>query len=40
MFAWLLLGELPRPVQLLGGLVILVGVVMVKLDETGTLRKK
>ena len=39
-FAWLLLGELPRAVQLLGGLVILAGVVMVKLDETGTLRKK
>ena len=34
-FAWLLLGELPRPVQRLGGLVILIGVVMVKLDETG-----
>ena len=40
LFAWLLLGELPRPVQLLGGLVILAGVVMVKIDETGTLRKK
>ena len=39
-FAWLLLGELPRPVQLLGGLVILAGVVMVKLDETGVPRKK
>ena len=38
-FAWLLLGELPRPVQLLGGLVILAGVVMVKLDETGEPRK-
>jgi drug/metabolite transporter (DMT)-like permease len=34
-FAWLLLGELPAPVQLLGGVVILAGVVMVKLDERG-----
>ena len=34
-FAWLLLGELPRPIQLLGGVVILAGVVMVKLDERG-----
>ena len=40
LFAWLLLGELPRAVQLLGGLVILAGVVMVKLDETGVPRKK
>lgn len=32
-FAWLLLGELPRPVQLAGGLLILVGVVVVKLGE-------
>jgi drug/metabolite transporter (DMT)-like permease len=33
-FAWLLLGELPRPVQLLGGLLVLAGVVAVKLGET------
>ncbi|WP_028471842.1 EamA family transporter [Nocardioides alkalitolerans] len=32
-FAWLLLGELPRPVQLAGGLLILVGVIVVKLGE-------
>ncbi len=32
-FAWLLLGELPRPVQLLGGVVLVVGVAMVKLGE-------
>ena len=32
-FAWLLLGELPRPVQLAGGLLVLVGVVVVKLGE-------
>ncbi|MFN8193932.1 MAG: DMT family transporter [Nocardioidaceae bacterium] len=35
LFAWLLLGELPRPVQLVGGLLILAGVVVVKLGETG-----
>lgn len=33
LFAWLLLAELPRPVQLLGGLLILAGVVAVKLGE-------
>ena len=32
-WAWLLLGEMPAPVQLLGGLLILAGVVAVKLDE-------
>lgn len=32
-FAWLLLGELPRPVQLLGGVVLIAGVVLVKLGE-------
>ena len=32
-FAWLLLGELPRPVQLAGGLLVLAGVVVVKLGE-------
>ncbi len=32
-FAWLLLGELPREVQMLGGLLVLVGVVVVKLGE-------
>lgn len=31
--AWLLLGQLPKPVQLVGGLFILVGVVVVKLGE-------
>ncbi|MBA2956583.1 EamA family transporter [Nocardioides sp. MAH-18] len=35
-FAWLLLDELPRPVQLLGGLLILGGVVFVKLGEKDT----
>ena len=33
LWAWLLLDELPRPVQLLGGLLILGGVVLVKLGE-------
>jgi drug/metabolite transporter (DMT)-like permease len=32
-FAWLLLDELPRTIQLVGGLLILVGVVGVKLGE-------
>jgi drug/metabolite transporter (DMT)-like permease len=33
LFAWLLLGELPRPVQLVGGLFILAGVVTVRAEE-------
>ncbi|MGZ5417627.1 MAG: EamA family transporter [Nocardioides sp.] len=37
-FAWLLLGELPRAVQLLGGLLILAGVVAVKLGERDVVR--
>jgi drug/metabolite transporter (DMT)-like permease len=32
-FAWLLLGQLPRAIQLLGGLLVLAGVVLVKLGE-------
>ena len=32
-FAWLLLGELPRVVQLVGGLLILAGVVAVRMGE-------
>jgi drug/metabolite transporter (DMT)-like permease len=36
LFAWLLLDQLPRPVQLLGGLLILAGVVAVKLGERAT----
>ncbi len=35
LLAWLVLGELPRPVQLLGGLLILVGVALVRLDGAG-----
>jgi len=34
-FAWVLLDQLPRAVQLLGGLLILAGVVAVKLGERG-----
>lgn len=37
-FAWLLLGEFPRAVQMLGGLLILAGVVAVKMGERGTVR--
>ncbi|GAA1740904.1 EamA family transporter [Isoptericola hypogeus] len=37
-FAWLLLGELPRPVQLLGGLLVLAGVVVVQQGEAATRR--
>lgn len=33
LWAWLLLGELPAPVQLLGGLLIVAGVAAVKADE-------
>ena len=32
-FAWLVLGEVPREVQFLGGLLILAGVVLLKLGE-------
>lgn len=37
-WAWLLLDQLPRPVQLLGGLLILLGVVGVKLGERRVVR--
>ena len=33
-FAWVLLGEAPRPQQLLGGTLILIGVIAVRRDET------
>ena len=36
LFAWLLLGELPRPVQGVGGVLVLAGVVVVKLGERRT----
>jgi drug/metabolite transporter (DMT)-like permease len=37
-WAWLLLDELPRPFQLVGGLLVLIGVVGVKLGEKSTVR--
>ncbi len=36
LFAWLMLGQLPRTVQLVGGLFIVAGVAMVRLDELRT----
>jgi drug/metabolite transporter (DMT)-like permease len=33
LFAWLLLGELPMPVQLVGGVLIVGGVIAVRYDE-------
>lgn len=36
-FAWLLLGELPKAVQLLGGFLVLAGVVVVKVGEVAEL---
>lgn len=32
-WAWILLGQMPAPIQLLGGVLILTGVVLVKADE-------
>ncbi|QIG40785.1 DMT family transporter [Microbacterium sp. 4R-513] len=37
-FAWLLLGEVPAPVQFLGGALILAGVVLVRMDAEAGLR--
>jgi drug/metabolite transporter (DMT)-like permease len=34
LFAWLLLGELPRVIQVAGGVAIVLGVVLVKLGES------
>jgi drug/metabolite transporter (DMT)-like permease len=33
LFAWLLLGQAPRPVQLVGGVLVLAGIVLVRLDQ-------
>ncbi|MFY9677811.1 EamA family transporter, partial [Glutamicibacter protophormiae] len=38
LWAWLLLSELPGPVQLLGGLLIVGGVVLVRIDELRSTR--
>jgi drug/metabolite transporter (DMT)-like permease len=35
-FAWLFLSEVPAPIQFVGGALILVGVVLVRLDEPAT----
>lgn len=37
-FAWVLLGELPGPIQIIGGLVLLSGVVAVRLGERDEAR--
>lgn len=34
LFAWLLLGEAPGPVQIVGGAVLIVGVVLVRMDTS------
>ncbi|WP_205470965.1 DMT family transporter [Nocardioides sp. SYSU D00038] len=39
-WAWVLLDELPRPVQLLGGVLILVGVVAVKAGERTVVHRE
>ncbi|MFF0455973.1 EamA family transporter [Nocardia africana] len=36
-FAWALLGEAPRPVQLLGGVLVLTGVLVVRRGEAATV---
>ena len=33
LFAWLFLGQLPKVVQLIGGVLIIAGVALVRLDE-------
>jgi hypothetical protein len=33
LFAWLMLGELPTAIQLVGGVFIVGGVILVRLDE-------
>ncbi len=38
LFAWVLLGELPRAVQLVGGVFILAGVVVVRVEESRPAR--
>ncbi len=39
-FAWLLLSETPAPIQFVGGALILVGVVLVKMDAGGPVEQK
>jgi drug/metabolite transporter (DMT)-like permease len=33
LYAWLLLGQLPSPMQLMGGAFMLAGVILVRADE-------
>jgi drug/metabolite transporter (DMT)-like permease len=33
LFAWMLLGQRPHPLQLVGGLLVLAGIVLVRLDQ-------
>lgn len=40
LWAWILLGEMPRLIQLLGGVCIMAGVVMVRLDELRGSRQR
>lgn len=40
LFAWLLLGETPTPVQAVGSALVLVGVVLVRADPTGAAQPK
>ncbi len=40
LFAWLVLGELPGPWQLVGGIVILAGIVVVRLGERADARRR
>jgi drug/metabolite transporter (DMT)-like permease len=39
-FAWLLLGETPAPIQMLGGALILAGVVLVRIDANAGGRRE
>jgi drug/metabolite transporter (DMT)-like permease len=39
LFAWLLLGQLPAPVQFAGGALIVAGVALVRLDELHEARR-
>ena len=34
LFAWLLLGQLPSPMEFTGGAFMLAGVILVRIDET------
>ncbi len=34
LYAWLLLGQMPSPVEFTGGAFMLAGVILVRIDET------